>query len=81
LRDAGWQGDERRARLGYTAIGVLAILISGFMMSVLAGEGRHAWWERATGRLLEETVDHWAQLWTYILGLEEEARQLTGELL
>ncbi|UCC63635.1 MAG: hypothetical protein JSV36_00825, partial [Anaerolineae bacterium] len=42
LRDAGWQGDPRRVRLGYTAATALRTLVSyGQILPVVLDEGQH----------------------------------------
>jgi len=79
LRDAGWAGDVRMARLGY-AISVArnAIPFSGVWL--MADE---ASWERTRhiwGRSLDEIVKQWSLLTYFLLDMADEARQLMGEL-
>ena len=81
LRDAGWQGDPRQMRLGYTAATTLRTLVSlGQSLPVLLDESRHIWVERAVGRSIEEAVDHGAEVIRFQLSLADEARELLGSL-
>lgn len=50
LRDAGWQGDERLARLGYMASFPIRVLVSaGYDTLLFLDESKHARFEAITG--------------------------------
>ena len=80
LREAGWRGDGRMARLGYTASTALGGLLQGTNISILTDESRRARWEQVMGRPMEQVADCWLGLSLYGLGLQEEARRLMDEL-
>jgi hypothetical protein len=81
LCDAGWQGDPRQVRLGYTAATALRTLVSlGQILPALLDESRHIRVEQAFGHSIEETVDHIAELVRFQLDLADEARELMGSL-
>ena len=80
LREAGWRGDRRMARLGYTASTALGGLLLGTNISILTDESYRVRWEQAMGRPLEQAADHWAQIQMSVLGMAEEARKLMDEL-
>ncbi len=84
LRQAGWQGDARLARLGYTASAfvVFGLALRGFAMMMLRAQG--AAFEqseaRSNGRPHEEIFEHRRQIQPYLVGLGEEALRLAREL-
>ena len=74
LRDAGWRGDPRQARLGYAAASLRYRFAElGNAMSLILDESQHSWAERVFGRPMEEIQDHWAQVGNLIDGLTGEA--------
>jgi hypothetical protein len=78
LRDAGWRGDPRAVRLGYTAASALRYPIGGLgegLRSVL-DESLHVGLEQTLGRSIEEIMDHLAELGRFSRGLADEAREL-----
>ena len=78
LDDAGWRGDPRQVRLGYTAAGCLRYTFAeiGRFLAVVLDESLHAWAQRASGRPIEEVLDHGAQVARFFDGLADEARGL-----
>jgi hypothetical protein len=81
LRDAGWQGDRRLARLGYTTACALRWGVVGlWWLQSLADSGKQAELETHWNRPLEELILQWAKTTTYILGLAEEAYWLQEEI-
>jgi hypothetical protein len=77
LHQAGWRGDPRQVRLGYTAASLRYRFAElGNAMSVILDESRHAWAERVFGRPMEENQDHWAQVGNLVDSLTDEAREL-----
>jgi hypothetical protein len=77
LRDAGWRGDPRQVRLGYTAASLRYRL--GELeraMAMILDEGQHVFVEQAFGCPLEEIEDHFAQVGSLIDSLTDEARAL-----
>jgi hypothetical protein len=77
LRHAGWRGDPRQVRLGYTA-GSLRYRFAELekAISLILDESRHAWAERVFGRSIEESQDHWARVGNLVDSLTAEAREL-----
>jgi hypothetical protein len=78
LREAGWAGDERLARLGFaadaalrTTIGLLRVIVP-----LVAEPDRRPVVADRFGRPLEDVVAAWAELWPFQFGLAEEARAL-----
>jgi hypothetical protein len=77
LHQAGWRGDPRQVRLGYTAASLRYRFAElGDAMSLLLDESQHAWAERVFGRPVEEVQDHWAQVGNLVDSLTAEAREL-----
>ncbi|MBP6440226.1 MAG: hypothetical protein KA259_01365 [Caldilineaceae bacterium] len=83
LRDAGWQGDARLARFGYTAT---AALVAGAAWAIIAGvislataEGRRDT-ELNIGHKLDDIFEQWATTQPFLLDLGDEALQLANEL-
>jgi hypothetical protein len=82
LRDAGWQGDPRLVRLGYTAAASLRYTfaeIGRFLTMILDGR-LHASAQQAMGRSIEEALDHRAQVACCFDCLADEARKLMDVL-
>ena len=78
LREAGWVGDERLVRRGFTAAAALRYTVGSLRLvwpEVIDPALRPAW-EDVFGRPLEEVVEGWTELWTFERGLIEEARAL-----
>jgi hypothetical protein len=79
LRAAGWDGDLRTARLGYTGAAVMryglgVITVAANFFGDLA---LRPFAEQLFGRSVSEVVAAWDdELWPYLLGLAEEARRL-----
>ena len=81
LRDAGWQGNSRSVRLGYTAACALRWGVVGlWWLRSLGDSGKQAELEIHWNRPLAELVSQWARTTTYILGLAQEAYQLQQDL-
>jgi hypothetical protein len=81
LRDAGWRGDPRQVRLGYTAASLRYRFAElGNAISLILDESRHSWAERVFGCPIEESQDHWAQVGNLVDGLTDEARELMDAL-
>ena len=82
LRDAGWQGDVRLARFGYTAT---AALVTGVTMAMYMGkalsseEGVHDL-ESVLGHKLDDILEQWATIQPFWLDLGDEALKLVDEL-
>jgi hypothetical protein len=77
LRDAGWSGDARLARLGYAA-GIIRY-VGTWTPLVMDNPAAIAGAERAWGPF-GEFVDRWAAVRPYLLDLADEARLLMAEL-
>jgi hypothetical protein len=78
LREAGWVGDERLARLGFTADAGLhsSVGLLGRIWSRVSDPVQRPVVEDQFGRSLEEVVAAWAELWPFQFALAEEARAL-----
>ena len=81
LRDAGWRGDPREARLGLTAGSPLAVLmILPGVLSTLMDESRYDGVEQMVGSPVIEWVDHLAGMARLSLERAREARELMDEM-
>ena len=78
LREAGWVGDERLVRLGFTVDAALrhTVGLLGQILSQVADPALRPDMEELFGRPIEEVVEAWAELWPFQLALAEEARVL-----
>jgi hypothetical protein len=78
LREAGWAGDERLVRLGFTAAAALrhTVGLLGQIVPVVSDPTLRPAMEELFGRPLEEVVGAWAELWPFQFELAEEARAL-----
>jgi len=77
LRDAGWRGNPRQVRLGYTAASLRFRFaeLNRAMESILDAS-QHPFMEQVFGRSMEEIQDHWAQVGSLCDSLTDEARGL-----
>lgn len=81
LRDAGWRGDPRQARLGYTAASLRYRFADLWRsLPVLLDESQHALAQQIFGRTVGEVCDHWAQVGSLVDRLTDEARELMDVL-
>ena len=83
LRDAGWQGDVRLARFGYTTtaalvIGVAHALIVG-VYGLSSDDGIRST-ESTIGYKLDDTLAQWATIHPFLLDLGDEAVRLATAL-
>jgi hypothetical protein len=78
LREAGWAGDERLVRLGFTAAAALrhTVGLLGQIVPVVSDLTLRPAMEELFGRSLEEVAAAWAELWPFQFELAEEARAL-----
>jgi hypothetical protein len=77
LEEAGWRGDTRLARLGYTASSALRYsLYSVVRMPVLLDERHVAWAERVVGHPIADYIDRVVAIRDYALAQADEARRL-----
>jgi hypothetical protein len=77
LRDAGWRGDPRQVRLGYTAASLRYELIDlGRILATMLDESRHGRYQQIFGHSIEEDRDHWVQVRSLCESLTDEAREL-----
>lgn len=77
LYDAGWRGDPRQVRLGYTAASLryrFAELEKAILL--LLDESQHSRAEQVFGYSMEENLDHWVQVGDLVDSLTDEARNL-----
>ena len=78
LGDAGWSGDPRLTRLGFTA-GSAMVWGLGYRVFLL----EDSWYpalEATIGKPMSELIPLCARLNRYVLSLAEEARQLIVEM-
>ena len=81
LREAGWQGNPRIARLGYTASCALRWGIVGlWWLRSLGDSGKETELETHWNRPLPQLASQWGKTFLYIQGLTEEAYQLQQDL-
>jgi hypothetical protein len=81
LRDAGWRGDPRQARLGYTAASLrFRFAELNKAIDMMLDESQHPFLERVFGCSMEENQDHWAQVGNLVDSLTDEARELMDVL-
>jgi hypothetical protein len=81
LRDAGWRGDPRQVRLGYTAASLRYRFAElDRVMAILLDESQHAWVEQVFGCSIGEVQDHCAQVDSLFDHLADEARELMNAL-
>lgn len=82
LQAAGWHGDPQLVRLGYAAAAPLRYCLGGTrnLLPILLDESRHARMELMWGAPLTAFVDHWAQLFSRLLDLADEALVLSKTL-
>jgi hypothetical protein len=81
LREAGWAGDFRLARLGYTAACALRWGLVGLWWSrSLNNAQEQADLEKKWNHPVPELVSQWAKTTCYVLGLADEAAQLQRAL-
>lgn len=81
LKDAGWGGDERLARLGYLLSATLwmGATLPGWAALMLAPEaGVNV--QALYGRPADAVLEGWVMLTQFLLGRAEEARSLIAEL-
>ena len=81
LRDAGWHGDERIVRFGYTASAALFIGVAtvGCWPSV-AHESRYKIAENAIGHPIDTVIANFGALQDHFLDLGDEALEMLGVL-
>ena len=83
LRDAGWQGDPRLARFGYTATAALVTGVAWAMITgviVLSTAEGVCDFELNIGHKLDDILEQWATTQPFLLDLGDEALQLANEL-
>jgi hypothetical protein len=78
LREAGWVGEERLVRLGFTSAAALrhTVGLLRLVWPVVADPALRPDMEELFGHPLEEVVGAWAELWPFQFALAEEARAL-----
>jgi hypothetical protein len=80
LRDAGWQGDPRQVRLGYTAAVTLRCLVTiGEALPIVLDESLHYLAPQMFGRSFEEMMDHNVACRRFQFGLADEALELCSD--
>ena len=81
LQEAGWQGDPRLARLGYTTACAARWGVVGLWWIQSLGDAvREAELETHWNRPLQVLASQWGKTIMYLLGLAEEAYQLQQDL-
>jgi hypothetical protein len=77
LRDAGWRGDPRQVRLGYTASSLHYFFgTTAQALPMILDVNLHGWFEQGFGRSIGEVLDLWAQAGRFIRSRIYEAREL-----
>jgi hypothetical protein len=81
LRQAGWNGDERLARLGFASACALRWgLVGMWWLLSIDPSDKQALLEKKWGRPISDLVSQWSKIVYYVLGLAQEAYQLQQEL-
>ena len=78
LREAGWDGDESLARLGFVATAALLYTVgtAGLTVSIISDPVQSRAMERSEGRTMAEEVARWSGLRAFQFGLADEAHRL-----
>jgi hypothetical protein len=78
LRDAGWAGDDRLARLGFTADAALHMTVGALRQALplVTDPALHLFGEDLFGCPLAKVVESWVALWEFQFALADEARAL-----
>jgi hypothetical protein len=78
LREAGWAGDERLVRLGYTADAALrhTVGLVRFLLPMVTDPALPPEMEAFLGLPFAQVLEGWAELWPFQFELAEEARAL-----
>jgi hypothetical protein len=78
LGEAGWEGNERLARLGFTTSAALRYTVGThrLMLEGIATPAEYSLLETLLNRPIREIVEGWARLWTFQFELADEARAL-----
>ena len=77
LHDSGWRGQPPVARLGYTASCIrYGLALIHYILSLALDENSQIEHQTRSGQPIEETADHWAAVYRFILDRTDEARQL-----
>ena len=81
LRDAGWAGDERPVRLGFTAAMALRFgPIAGYVATITADDAMRARREPALGTTLDALLDRFAAVQPFVLDLPDAAWDLLASV-
>ena len=83
LRNAGWTGEARQLRLGFTAAvscKYLESLMWGASSDWMTDPEQQAQWEKDFGQPVQVVLEQAAGLFRYVFQLADEARQLMDEL-
>jgi len=82
LREAGWRGDSRVLRFGYSAASALRFSFRQLhlVLEIALEESSRDEWERILGESVRETIDQVAEMQRFLLPLADEARGLLHEL-
>jgi hypothetical protein len=81
LQQAGWRGDPRQVRLGYTAASLrFRFAELNRAMAMILDESQHPVLEQVFGCSMQEILDHWAQVGSLCDRLTGEARDLMSIL-
>lgn len=81
LHQAGWRGEPRLVRLGYTAASLrFRFAELNHALDMIFDESQHPFLERVFGCSIVEAQDHWAQVGNLVDNLTDEARDLMKDL-
>jgi hypothetical protein len=77
LRCAGWRGNQRCARLGYTiAMAMRRLVTIRHDLPKMLNQSRHAELQRMTGRSIDDIMEHFAAIGLFVEHLTAEAYDL-----
>ena len=78
LDDAGWRGDPRLVRIGYTVGSILTFGL-GYGLFQL-DKSLYPWYEQAFGRPIDEIMGLFAEQNRYLLELADETRNMLAAI-
>lgn len=78
LQGCGWLGDVRIVRIGYVCDAILRFLNrTRFLVGIVKHEDARLWWERVSGRCIDDSFDQYRSMLDYMLRLANEAIEYT----
>jgi hypothetical protein len=79
LHDAGWNDDERKIRVGFTAAVALRLGLVPQTLDLILNEERRSQAERGWNRPVEDLIERWSQVAYFVLDRADRTRQMLDE--